>query len=125
MNPELKSEILAELRKVRAPTKVARNLGVDLRMVLGVVDEIGGIRAMNREERWGGFGRPELKKYTVARKRAYQTWDNNDPKITKARKDYEAGTHEMCTARDGNWLILYSIPRKKVEPRPDYFKPQM
>lgn len=125
MNPELKSEILAELRKVRAPAKVARNLGLNLRVVLDVVDEIGGVGAMSREERWGGLGRPELQKYTVARKRAYQTWDNDDSKVAKARADYEAGTHEMCTGRDGNWLILYSIPRQKVEPRPDCFKPQV
>lgn len=120
----LEQEIVAELRKVRAPAKVARNLGLDIRTVLFVSDKIGGASRNNRPETYGGRGRPDLAPYYVSRKRAYQAWDNSDPDIAAARAAYEAGTHEMVTGRDGDWLILYSIPRNKVQPRPDYFKPE-
>lgn len=121
MNIEIRKEIIDELRKVRAPAKVSRSLGVDLKLVLQVSDEIGGLSYFSHEEKHDGDGRPELVKYTVAKKRAYQVWDNEDKAIEKARADYEAGTHEMCTGRDGSWLILYSIPRQKASPRPNYF----
>lgn len=125
MTPELRDEIIVELRKVRAPAKVARNLGIDLSDVLTVSDEIGGAGRRLRQEHNGGLGQEALIPFTVARKRAMQNWDNTDPDIAKARADYEAGTHEMCTGRDGDWLILYSIPRQKVAPRPAYFTPEI
>src|SRR5690606_36861682 len=34
--------------------------------------------------------------------------------IAKARRDYEAGTHEMVQGKDPRgWYVLFSIPRKK------------
>jgi hypothetical protein len=45
-------------------------------------------------------------------------WPAADAKaIDQARRDYDAGTHEMCRARAdggtfGQCLILYSIPRR-------------
>jgi hypothetical protein len=125
LNIELRQEIIGELKKVRAPAKAARNLGVDLKLVLQVSDEIGGLSYFNREERWDGEGRPELRQYAVAKKRAYQVWDNNDPAIAAARAAYEAGTHDMRTGRDGNWLIMYLVPQRKVTPRPGYFTPEV
>lgn len=122
---DLKQEIITELRRVRAPAKVARNLGLDLALVLQVSDEIGGVRRTSRAEQYEGWGRPELRDFVVDRKRAYQAWDNTIPNIATARANYEAGTHEMCTGRDGDWLILYSIPRDRVAPRPDYFRPEI
>lgn len=70
-----------------------------------------------------GKGRMNLRKYIVAVRSLFDDyeWNNKDPKIAKARSDYEAGTHEMCTARDGMNLILYSIPRKKPVQRKPYF----
>jgi hypothetical protein len=124
IDDDLKSEILAELRKVRAPAKAARNLGLDLRLVLQVSDEIGGMGRNSRVEQYDGWGRPSWQPFIVARKRAHQAWDNTIPEIAKARLDYEAGTHNMCTGRDGDWLILYSKPQARVTPRPDYFKPE-
>lgn len=122
---DIRQEIITELRRVRAPAKVARNLGLDLSLVLQVSDEIGGVRRTSRSESYDGWGRPELRGFAVDRRRAYQAWDNSIPEIANARADYEAGTHEMCTGRDGDWLIMYSIPRTRVTPRPDYFRPEM
>lgn len=33
--------------------------------------------------------------------------------IQKSRDRYEAGTHELCQRRQGEWTILYAIPRRK------------
>jgi len=124
LTPDLRQEIIAELKKVRAPAKVARNLGLDIRLILPIADEMAGTPRVQREETHGGFGRPELREHLVARKRAGDTWDNTDPRIADARAAYEAGTHDMATGRDGDWLILYSIPQRRVTPRPDYFRPE-
>lgn len=125
MTPELRLEIVAELKKIRAPSKVARNLGVDIRLVLPIADELAGNPRVLREEQFGGWGSPEFRDFAVARKRAHETWDNSTPAIAEARAAYEAGTHDMCTGRDGDWLILYSIPQQRVTPRPDYFRPEI
>lgn len=119
---EVREEILVNFKKTRSPFRTARNLGYNIEDVLSVVDEVA-IPRSTREEKFGGFGRPQMQKYLVARKRPWDVWDNNQPEIAKARADYEAGTHEMITGRDGDWLILYSIPRVKPQPRPNYFKP--
>lgn len=125
MNIELREEIIRDLRKFRSPSKVARNLGLDVRVILPINDELANSPRNPRKEEFGGFGRPELSPYTVARKKAWAVWDNEDPAIAKARADYEAGTHDMMTGRDGDWLILYSLPQAKVTPRPDYFRPEV
>jgi len=62
-----------------------------------------------------GDGRNDLKKYMIAKTRTHQEWDNTDPKIKKARQDFDDGKIEMCTGRDGLYLILYAIPRKVVK----------
>ena len=125
MTSELKTEIELELRKVRAPGKVSRNLGIDIRLVLEVADELAGTPRRVREEIYDGYGRPDIRQYLVGRKRATDVWDNTNPTIAAARAAYEAGTHDMATGRDGDWLLLYSIPQRKVTPRPDYFKPEI
>ena len=125
MSPELEEEIVQALRKLRAPAKVSRHLGVDISAVLSVADRFEGTSRRTRETTYDGFGRPELQEYIVARKMAYHVWDNEDPAIAEARANYEAGTHDMCTGRDGDWLILYSIPQRRTTPRPDYFKPEV
>lgn len=62
-----------------------------------------------------GLGRKELQKYLVGCLTIGigEAWDNKDPKIKKARDDYDAGLSIVCTGRDGMNLLLYSIPRKK------------
>lgn len=124
ITPEIRQEIVAELRKTRAPGKVARSLGIDIRLVLPIADELSGLPRTSHEERFGGYGRPELSEFLVGRKRAHETWDNSDPLIAGARDAYEAGTHDMATGRDGDWLLLYSIPKRRVTPRPAYFQPE-
>lgn len=124
LTPEVRDEILRDLRKTRAPARTAKNTGYPIRLVLQVQEEDNYPRPF-REEQYGGLGRPEMQQYTVARKRAWEVWDNTNEVIAEARANYEAGTHEMVTGRDGDWLILYMIPRKKREPnREGYFQPE-
>jgi hypothetical protein len=118
MTPEMREEIARDLRKTRAPARTAKNL------VLDVMEDERQPRPF-REEKYGGLGRPEIQQYIVDRKRPWEIWANTTDPVLTARNQYEAGTHEMATGRDGDWLILYSIPRKTVaKDRQNYFQPE-
>lgn len=124
LTPEIREEILHDLRKTRAPARTSRSTGYPIRLVLQVAEEDNHPRTV-REEVYGGLGRPELQQFTVGRKRAWEAWNNEEPAIAEARSQYEKGTHEMVTGRDGDWLILYAIPRKHRDPnRAGYFTPE-
>lgn len=69
------------------------------------------------------YGRPDLKAYFVARKKADAGWDNRDPEIMVARARYEAGTHTLVQGRYADSIILYAIPFKVRAPQPGYFRP--
>ena len=71
-----------------------------------------------------GLGPKKLQKYIVATKKVYEDWDNEAPKLSKARQDYDDGKIEMCTGRDGLNLIIYAFPKKKpsMENRPYFSK---
>lgn len=68
------------------------------------------------------LARPGLEGFVVAVKRAGAAWpEKYKGAIEKARRKYDAGTHEMCQGRKDGWVILYLIPRIiPVRPR-DYF----
>lgn len=124
ITPEQRQEIVRALIKLRAPSKVAKKLGYDLRDILPIADELAGLPRVLREETNGGYGRPELRNFLIGRKRAHEVWNNEEPAIKKAREDFELGTIEMTTGRDGDWLLLYAIPRVKPDPKPLYFAPE-
>ncbi len=124
LSQEITDDILFHYKRTRSPFKVAKLVGLDTAVVWAVVDEHSD-KLSAFPERNGGFGRPELTKYMVARRRvASNKWENDDAAIASARQAYEDGTHDMSTARDGGWLILYSMPLKRKNPRPSYFKPE-
>lgn len=125
ITPEIEQDIVRELRKFRSPSKVAKLLGVDIRDVLPIADRLSEAPRVSREEQFDGMGKPSLSQHAVARKKAWEVWDNADPAVAQAREDYEAGTHNMLTGRDGDWFILYSVPQRKVTPRPNYFQPEV
>lgn len=124
LSDQIRDEIARDLRKTRAPSRTAKNLGYPIKMVLQVADEDSEPRSRHIE-RHGGLGRPEMQQYAVARKKAWQTWDNDSQEVSDARVAYEAGTHIMATGRDGDWLIMYMIPQSKPTPRPNYFQPEI
>ena len=123
---EIVADVLRTYRQTRnSPFKTARLCGIEVADVFAIVDTNQG-KLDAAHEHNGGLGREELIPYTVSRRRADdRSWDNTEPAIVKARADFEAGTHEMATGRDGKWLILYSIPRRRREPNRDgYFLPE-
>lgn len=123
LSNEQRTEILAEFRRVRSPFKVSKNLIVPVGVVWSVIDDNPDALSA-RVEKYAGEGRPDLRPFIVGSKRCGTAWDNNDPAIAKARADYEAGTHDMMTHRDGNTEFLVSKPQSRVTPRPEYFKPE-
>ena len=104
-------------RTPRAMSKITAKTGVSLYTLTEIDCKYNG--AFNYTEE--GKGQPHLQKYIVAITNVTVSWDNNNPDIKKARENYENGTHEMCTGRDGMNLILYSIPRKQKTYRKPYF----
>lgn len=125
LTPEVVEDIISEYRRTRSPFKTANACGVDVAVVWKVIDE-NKDRMSIYEERFGGKGRPELEQHLVASRRATdREWDNDDRGIIGARKAFEAGTHLMATGRDGQWLLLYCIPRTGAkDPKPNYFLPE-
>lgn len=125
LTPEVEAEIIAVYKRTRSPFKTATETGVDVAVVWKVVDQ-NKDKLSSFEERHGGRGRPEIERFMVAARRCSEReWDNASPAIASARADYERGTHIMATGRDGQWLLLYSFPRRGPrEPRPNYFRPE-
>lgn len=122
ITPEIESEIISAYTRTQSPFKTAKLVGVDVASVWEIIEKFNQ-QTKVFPERYGGFGRPELARFTVARQRVTEgCWDNSDPKVAEARRMYEEGTIELMTGRDGAWRILYAFPRKKPRPRPNYFK---
>ncbi|WOF44380.1 hypothetical protein KNJ79_05455 [Sphingopyxis indica] len=121
LTPQDKAAILEHYRRSRSPFKTATALGFELSDVWELINESEHLLHA-RQERHGGYGRPEMVRFTVARRRAGTGWNNAAPELRRARRQYEEGTVELATGRDGLWEILYAIPRKRPQPRPHYFK---
>lgn len=126
ITPEIIEDTLRHYKQTRSPFKTATKVGITVTEVLQIVDSQQD-KLSSVQERHGGFGRPALQPFIVARRRALdREWDNGDTKVALARENYEAGTHIMATGRDGSWLILYSVPRRgRPDPMPDYFLPEV
>jgi hypothetical protein len=117
----LRQDVETEFKKTKSYYRVARALDLPMEKVKAILADYQPPAPPKREAVYGGQGRPEMRKYVVAKKQAMEDWNNTDPDIAFARAAYEAGTHEMCSGRDGDTILLYSIPRTKKDPRPNYF----
>lgn len=65
-----------------------------------------------------------LESYAIGKlpRASRQMWDNKDPKISKAREQYEAGEVEIVSGYTEDTVTLYAIPRKvKDTKRRPYF----
>lgn len=76
-----------------------------------------------------GRGPVNLQKYLIASRLVFNSqgetgssWDNKDPKIKKAREDYNNGLVEIVTGRDGLVMNLYAIPRETQGKTRTYFE---
>lgn len=122
-DPKTVDQVVYEYKRLnRSPFRVSKATGIPVHIVWAIIEENEPLLT-SQKEYWGGEGRPELREFTVARRRVSAgQWDNEEPAIAQARADYEAGIIDMATGRDGGWLILYAFPRKKRDPRPCYFE---
>lgn len=102
--------------------KVSRKVGIPVRLIREhLPSELQDDVDLPRVELYGGWGRPELKRYLIARYNLNSTWGSRTwasedaEKIKEARAKYDAGLIEMAQGRDGDWILLYAIPRKNPE----------
>lgn len=123
LTPHIIDEVIQAYKRLKSPFRVAKLLSLDVQQVWDVIEENPEL-VTAVPCRFGGDGRPELFPYLAARRKVSDPgWDNKSAEIQQARADYEAGTHNMVTGRDGNWLLMYMVPQKRITPRPDYFWP--
>lgn len=96
------------------PQRIASHLGVTL-------PNISPFAPFNPRRRQPpeNIGNPKLKHRIVSIRHSMTDWPLADlEKINRARKLYDDGTHEICQGREGDWFILYCIPRKvRTSPR--------
>lgn len=116
----LDEDIREEFKKHRSVFRTARALGITLDRVSKALVQDLHLEIKNPSE-YDGWGKPELRHYVVARKHITEQWDNEEIQIKTARSLFEKGTHELVNGRDGDWNLLYSIPRAVSQPRPNYF----
>src|SRR3546814_16985587 len=79
-----KTAILEHYRRSRSPFKTATALGFELSEVWDLINERDHL-LHSRQERFGGYGRQELVRFTVARRRAGRGWHNAAPALPRAR----------------------------------------
>lgn len=74
-------------------------------------------------QRPAGLGKPKLRRFIVSSRHLYERgWPVGDQAgISEARRKYDNGTHELATGREGNFLVLYCIPRRRPVPPRTYF----
>lgn len=122
---DVEAEIIKAFLKWRSPFRVANYVGIGIATAYKVLEKHPHLTANTDKSAFpetnGGLGRPSLQPFAVARKRVTAAWDNTQEAIIEARLDYDAGTHEMFTGRDGDFLTLYSKPRRVPVNRESYF----
>lgn len=107
---------------------VARELGISVGTVGELTDRVHvplmGVTYI--DDCWprpATLGRPRLRQYMISSRHVSEIgWPRKDRgAIEAARASYDAGTHELCQGREGSFMVLYSIPRRKRDRRVKYF----
>lgn len=108
-------DIKKELKHGRAnPVKIATKFGVPSSLVRYIESEIPNPNTEFTRHSDDGWGRIELRRYIIARQLAGEAWsDADEDKIAEARKQYDDGLVEICRGRDGDFILLYAITRKR------------
>jgi len=121
MQSTAQSELIKEMLKTPgvSPSRVARQLGIDIKSVLEVIDPPDFSQRQYKKIEIG----PEwCRKYAIAIKDVLAIWPEADYlRIEQARTDYDAGYIEMIQLRVEDKFILYAIPRKTRVRRRPYF----
>lgn len=117
----LVSDLTRELKSGKTtPVKVATRYGVPVSLVRFIMEETPSPNTVFTKHSEDGWGRTALRPHIVTRKKADEAWKPEDEAIIlEARNAYDAGDVEMCQGRDGDFIILYAVKRKKKANR-DY-----
>lgn len=122
VTPEIEADIMRAYNlnpKRFSPFRVAKSVGATLGEVIAAVNRN---KDTNSDE-VSGIARRELEPYIVASRRIMDPgWNNEDAGVVRARRAYEAGTHDMATHREGGWIHLCLFPLSRPRrARPGYF----
>jgi len=122
VTPEIEADIMRAYNlnpKRFSPFRVAKSVGATMSEVIAVVNR----NKDTHTDEVTGVTRRELEPYIVASRRVMEAgWNNEDVGVSRARRAYEAGTHDMATHREGPWLHLCSFPlHRPRRARPGYF----
>lgn len=108
ITPALRSKVIQCFELYGSEEKVDKVLHVGLKIIRHI------LRTYQYSKTVDGRGRPELQPYIVATKKVSESWDNALPSLKAARREYDEGKVELCQGRDGENIILYSIPRRQI-----------
>ena len=108
-------DLKRELQSSRPnPPKIASRYGVPASLVRFIMQETPSPNTTFTKVSDDGWGRKELRPHLVSRKAAGDAWPEEDEaKIEAARESYDAGNCEICQGRDGDFILLYAIRRKR------------
>lgn len=96
------------------PVKIAARFGVPPAMVRFIMQETPSPNTEFTKLSEDGWGRKELRPFLVSRKASGDGWPEADEaKIEEVREAYDAGLVEICQGRDGDFILLYAIVRKR------------
>lgn len=115
VTPLLRARIFKCFETHKNADGVAKELQVDVKTVRHI------LKTRGYYEQSDGRGPATLKPYIVAVRTIEDQWDNTQPEIKKARKDYDDGKVELCQGRDGDNIILYAIPKRRQVDRKPFF----
>ncbi len=96
------------------PPKIASRYGVPAALVRYIMQESPNPNTVFTKVSDDGWGRKSLRPHLVSRKAAGDAWPDADKdKIEAARESYDMGHCEICQGRDGDFILLYAITRKR------------
>lgn len=111
------SDIKADVPNA-SPIKVAHKFGVPVGLVRFIINETPNPNTEFTKLSEDGWGRPALRRFILTRKPVGESWPKADEEnLQKHRELYDAGLVEMCQGRDGDFIIQYSMPRRKPASR--------
>lgn len=113
----LVNDIRRELESTKlriSPVKIATRYGVPIPLVRFIMQEMPSPNTAFTKHSTDGWGKDSLRPFLIARKIAGEAWPSSyDSNIEAARDQYDAGVTEMFQGRDGDFILLYSMPRKR------------
>ena len=112
-------EVKNDAKQARAnPVKIAVRLGTPVGFVRYVANELPNPATKFTVHSEDGWGRADMRDFIIARKTAGEDWSQAAVDLIAPQRElYDEGKIELVQGRDGDFVIQYAIPRKKVARR--------